>query len=140
MRLYYYLSPLDLIQHHQNHHHHPSDPASGGSLCDGGAKAHTANFDSTYKIINSLSIEDLFKYEIGSYVTISLYSTAGSSSGADLTADVKSPPVVNHHHKLADTSLLLLNENQDERVWHEYLNPYLNFNFNFERYVPAFCF
>ena len=91
MRLYYYLSPLDLIQHHQ----------SQSSKKEG--------FDLTYKMLSSLTIEQLVTHELGSYLTVSLLSVE------------KSNRVENY--SLPDLSLLMLNETDDEA-----LSPYLNNN------------
>ena len=60
MRLYYYLSPLDLIEHHKT---------------DKLASYRADGFDATYKILSSLKIDQLVEHEIGSYATISLLST-----------------------------------------------------------------
>ncbi|CAF0705814.1 unnamed protein product [Brachionus calyciflorus] len=106
-RLYYYLSPLDLIQHHQN--------------LNSKQKQRHVEFDSTFKTItNSLTLDDLFNHEIGSYLSISLQ---------------KSPETTNENrmYKLADSNLLVLTDKDDERKLYEYLNPYLNQNFNFEK-------
>jgi hypothetical protein len=105
MRLYYYLSPMDLIQHHQN-----NDKGSEG-------------FDVTYKIFSSLTSDEMIKYELGSYLTISLLST-------EATGDAEKPQ---ENFWLPDCSLLMLNETDDERNWNEAFSPYLNNNFKFEK-------
>ncbi|RNA28662.1 mediator of RNA polymerase II transcription subunit 1, partial [Brachionus plicatilis] len=98
LRLYYYLSPLDLIQHHQNLN----------------AK-FKKKIDSTHNTIsNLLSPDELFSYELGSYLSVSLVQTSKT-------------------HKLVDSNLLVLTENDDERTIFEYLNPYVNQNFNIEQ-------
>jgi hypothetical protein len=53
------------------------------------------------------------KYELGSYSTISLVSQIKNENDQ-----------VNLTYKLPDCCLLALNENDDERIWLEYLNPY----------------
>lgn len=115
LRLYYFLSPMDLIKHHTQ-----------------------SQFSSTYNVHQRslLSVDDLFEHDIGAYCTISLHSFAAPSKTAGDNDN-------DHHntshaelHRLADSSMLILNE-QDERTWHDFLNPYLNFNFNFER-APLF--
>ena len=109
MRLYYYLSPLDLIQHHQNitkSSHNTTNP-----------------FNATYQLISS-SVSDpdeLIKNELGSFITISLMPNSNQNL-----------------YSLPDSSLLLLNEkaeagSEHERAWSDLLNPYLNVNFNFTR-------
>jgi hypothetical protein len=93
IRLYYYISPLDLIEHNKTKNH----------------------FNSTYKIFSSITIDQLMKYELGAYSTISLSSQIkNENEQANLT------------FKLPDCCLLALNENDDERVWMEYLNPLPN--------------
>lgn len=138
MRLIYYLSPMDLIQHHAQ-----------------------SQFSSTYKVVESsyLSVDDLVEHELGAYCTISLHSRRKSATdgGGDaieeaaIEMEESTGDNTNntdgggkqhhrhhhHHHRLADTTTLVLSENQDDRVWHEYLSPYLNFNFDFER-MPLF--
>ena len=109
MRLYYYLSPLDLIKHHQ------SDKLKAEAVAAPN-KVRSDGFDVTYKILSSLTAEQLVQYEIGSYVTISLV-TATDESG----------------YKLPDCSLLTVNENYDERVWNDAFSPYFNNNFYFEK-------
>lgn len=98
LRLYYYLSPLDLIQHHQNVNNKlkkKTDPVRNS-------------------INNLLSPDELFSYELGSYLSVSL---------------VQSSKI----HKLIDKNLLVLTDNDDERTIFEYLNPYINQNFKIER-------
>ena len=101
MRLYYYLSPLDLIQHN--------------STTTG------EKFDQTYNILSQLTVDQLVKNELGSYLTISLQSSLKNSSTNET-----------NNYKLPDCSLFLLNEN-DESNWHTYLEAYLNNSFNFEK-------
>lgn len=91
---------------------------------------HTqSQFSSTYKVVESshLTVDDLIEHDLGAYCTISLV-TSSHRVDIDDAAD---------GHRLADASTLVLSEIQDERVWHEYLSPYLNFNFDFER-MPLF--
>lgn len=109
MRLIYYLSPMDLIQYHTQ-----------------------SQFSSTYKVVESshLTVDDLIEHDLGAYCTISLYTSSRR-------VDMDDSAVDSDGHRLADTSTLVLSEIQDERVWHEYLSPYLNFNFDFER-MPLF--
>jgi hypothetical protein len=109
MRLYYYLSPLDLIQHHSKDY----------NLNDINAK---------HNLFSSLSIDQLIKYEIGSYVSISL-----ESSRKNDTIKVESSNEDTFQHKLPDTTLLVLNENDDENNWHDLLHPYFNINLNFDK-------
>lgn len=119
LRLYYYLSPLDLIQHHQNQNVYSK---------------RKSEFDSTYKIISSLTLDELFKYELGSYLTVSLQSTQQQQQQHQRSASTEERSILNNNYfKLPDSNLLILNENEDERNWHDYLNPYLNSNFNFEK-------
>ena len=108
MRLYYYMSPLDLIQHHQ---------ASNKSNEAGGRC-----FDVTYKILSSLTIDQLIKNDLGSYLSISLMSTEKNESKIDT-------------YSLPDCSLLNLNEaTDDERTWTDAFGSYFNNNFSFEKY------
>lgn len=104
MRLYYYLSPMDLIQHHQN------NKLDKGKI-DG--------YDVTYKMLSSLTTEQLIKNELGSYLTISLLSND------------KSAPDLNYF--LPDCSVLMLKETDDERILNEAFAPYFNNSFNFEK-------
>lgn len=109
MRLYYYLSPMDLIQHHQK----SKDKASEG-------------FDVTYKILSSLTTDEMIQHELGSYLTVSLLSTpeTGGADGVDKSQE---------NFWLPDCSLLMLNESDDERKLNEAFSPYLNNNFKFEK-------
>ena len=104
MRLYYYLSPLDLIQYHQL-----SNKCSEGS------------FDVTYKILSSLTVDQLIQNDLGSYVSISLLSTE---------------PVTDKvaNYRLPDCSLLALSSNAEEdRAWTEAFSSYFNSSFSFEK-------
>lgn len=105
VRLYYYLSPLDLIQHHQV------------------SNKNNEGFDITYKIISSLTTEELIKNDLGTYLSISLLSALESPN--------KNKPL--DTYKLPDCSLLTLNQNDDERNWSEAFSPYFNNNFSFEK-------
>jgi hypothetical protein len=126
MRLYYYLSPLDLIQHYQQ----TKTGSSSGDL-----------FNSTYKILGSLTIDQLIQHELGSYVTICLQSSNVNQPNTiyhsinKLDDDLMSVDGANtspgYKYRLPDCSLLALNESNDD--WHEYFNPYMNQNFNFEK-------
>lgn len=98
LRLYYYLSPLDLIQHHHNVNIKVKKKPN-----------------STHNTINNfLSTDDLFTYELGSYLSVSLVQSS-------------------KQHELIDRNLLILTDKDDERTIFEYLNPYINQNFNTER-------
>ena len=112
MRLYYYLSPLDLIQHHQSERLKTNAVAASD-------KVRSDGFDVTYKILSSLTAEQLVQYELGSYVTISLVSAAEEVSA--------------NGYKLPDCSMLAINENDDERIWNDAFSPYFNNNFYFEK-------
>jgi hypothetical protein len=115
MRLYYYLSPLDLIQHH--------------------SKDYKLNdLHSKHKLLNSLSIDQLIQYEIGSYLSISLESTKTNESVKAEPKEMQNGIEENPQYKLPDSTLLILNENDDENSWHDFLNPYFNnANLNFEK-------
>jgi len=113
MRLYYYLSPLDLIQHN--------------------SKDYNLNeINTKHKLLNSLSIDQLIEYEIGSYVSISLESTR-KNENVKMEQSTQNLVEDNFQHKLPDTTLLILNENDDENCWHDFLNPYFNINLNFDK-------
>jgi hypothetical protein len=118
MRIFYYLSPLDLIDHQQK------DNKNGGNNCI------SNNFDSTYKILSTITIDQLIKHELGAYLTISLCSTSLGLAKQEAKSESE-PALVSY--KLPDSSLLILNENDEERAWNDYLNPYFNINFNFEK-------
>ena len=121
MRLYYYLSPLDLIQHHTKDF------------------SQSQRFNPAYKILGSLSIDQLIQHELGSYVSISLQSTRTNTNTSvknEQNSENANQMEVDENlkYRLPDSSLLILSENDDDKTWHEYLNPYFNVNFNFERY------
>jgi len=84
MRLYYYLSPLDLIKHNFS-----------TNVVDKNSTSKT-NFNN----FNQLTVEELVKHELGSFLTISLQSIVKNS-------ELKQ----NDSYKLPDSSLLILNEN-----------------------------
>ena len=115
MRLYYYLSPLDLIQHH--------------------SKDYNLNdLHSKHKLLNSLSIDQLIQYEIGSYLSISLESTKINESVKAEPKEMQNGIEESPQYKLPDSTLLILNEKDDENSWHDFLNPYFNNpNLNFEK-------
>ena len=142
MRLYYYLSPLDVINYHQKHDIKSSSPNSlaNGNISNG-AKTNGVTsgdgFDVTYKILSSLTVEQLIQHELGAYVTVSL---VGSSRPLNTSSKNETSKVDSPFYKLADCPLLLLNENDDERSWHDSLNSYFNTSFNFEKYVAYFRF
>lgn len=106
MRLYYYLSPLDLIEHHKTNKLNRSD-----------------GFDATYKILGSLNIDQLIEHEIGSYATISLLSTS----------PVASPDSTAKNYFLPDGSLLILTDTDDDRSLNEAFTPYFNNTFYFDK-------
>ena len=83
MRLYYYLSPLDLIKHN--------------STTTG------EKFDRTFNILTQLTVDQLLKNDLGAYLTISLQSTLKNSTNNSET----------NNFKLPYCSLLLLNENDE---------------------------
>ena len=90
------------------------------------------------RLLSSLSIDQLIQHEIGSYVSISLQSTRTTKTTESVA--VKTEPTnenssleSNLNYKLPDSTLLILNEIDDEKCWHDYLNPYFNMNFNFEK-------
>ncbi len=106
MRLYYYLSPLDLIQYNQR------------------TETAESRFSATYQLKGvSVSAEQLIQHELGSYVTISLHSINSGTNKSVM-------------YNLPDINLLLVSENEtteNERAWHDLLNPYLNANFDSEK-------
>lgn len=104
MRLYYYLSPIDLIQYFKT----------------------ISSCSSTITTTSRFEIDNLIKNNIGSYLTISLNSNKLQQSQNDMI-----------YYKLPDSSLLLLNEN-DESKWNTYLEQYIhqttiNNNLNLEK-------
>ena len=105
MRLYYYLSPLDLIKHNFS-----------TNVVDKNSTNKT-----NFNIFNQLTVEELMKHELGSYLTISLQSIVKNS-------ELKQ----NDSYKLPDSSLLILNEN-DESNWQTHFASYFNNNLNFEK-------
>ena len=105
MRLYYYLSPLDLIKHNFS-----------TNVVDKNSTNKT-----NFNIFNHLTVEELMKHELGSYLTISLQSIVKNS-------ELKQ----NDSYKLPDSSLLILNEN-DESNWQTHFASYFNNNLNFEK-------
>lgn len=109
-----------------------------------------SQFSSTYKVVDgcALSVDELIEHELGAHCTISLHSRRRltSGSGTDNTVDMVDSEssgdadTVGYH--LADSSMLVLSENQDERIWHDHLSPFLNFNFDFDRqplFAPTKC-
>jgi hypothetical protein len=100
MRLYYYLSPLDLIKHN--------------STTTG------EKFDRTLNTLTQLTVDQLLKHDLGAYLTISLQSTFKNSTTNNET----------NNFKLPDCSLLLLNENDESSWYmflDSYLNNNLSF-------------
>ena len=114
MRLYYYLSPLDLIQHH--------------------SKDHNLNeISCKNNLLSSLSLDQIIQHELGSYVSISLQSTRSNEIVKTEPTTESSLDDSNLKYRLPDSTLLILNEKDDEKSWHDYLNPYFNANFSFEK-------
>ena len=119
LRLYYYLSPLDLIQHHAKD-----------------LLGERISLTPAYKLLGSLTVEQLVQHELGAYVTISLQSTRHTAIKSEpLSETAMQVDEQQTKHTLPDSSWLILGENDDEKSWHGHLNPYFNVNFNnFERY------
>jgi hypothetical protein len=119
MRLFYYFSPLDLIEHHQS------------------TQKHTANDKLVNELFKSIDTEHMVQNEIGAFLTICLHSTckAAKQNGESVSSQAQSSE--HELHKLSDVSLLNLNENE-LTACHEHLNAYLNSQLNYEKYIRPF--
>ena len=118
MRLHIYLSPLDLIEHEQQQQqqkqqHHRSTSGNGLSV--------------TYTALSSTSLDDIVRSNLGATLTISILS--GQQQQQESSQE-PSPA-----YMLPDCATLAIDESDDERTLHDYLSPYMNVNFNFERFV-----
>lgn len=123
MRLFYYLSPLDLIEHHQT-------------------QKHTTNEKFVNELFKSIDSDQVVSNEIGAFLTICLHSTSKTSpsgiAGSQLAkseAQTINPSESSQHelYKLPDVSLLNLNENDQLATCHDHLNAYLNNQLNHEK-------
>jgi len=99
------MSPLDLIQHHQQ------------------LNKNSEGFDVTYKILSSLTVDQLIMNDLGSYVSISLLSTAGDINNQTSAAN----------YRLPDCSLLTLKNSDEDRSLTEAFSSYFNSSFSFEK-------
>jgi hypothetical protein len=116
MRLYYYISPLDLIQFYQKR---------------GNGSKSFKNLN-----LNSLKNDDIVKNELGCFVNISLKTSIklpinGNVKIENATNDITMSNSNNNEQKmfkLPDISMLSIGDKGDNihKVWHEALNPYFN--------------